>query len=231
MRHEWPRQVEAEYRSCALTQTLALWLTQIGAPPELVRAALEIAEDELSHAELARDVCTAAGAEPRIVLDRARLSFAPERDRLELDVAAVGLRVFCVGETVAVPLFAAMRSRCKVAAARPFFDRVLRDEVRHRDFGWLLLDWMLDTPDGPAVRELAVHEVPGMLARIRRIYGAADPGRRAITPDEEAWGLLPTPEYERIVDRAIAEVHLPRFAARGIVVATDGASPGDGSLR
>ncbi len=221
MRHEWSRQLQAEYRSCAVTQTLALWLTQIGAPPELVRAALEIAEDELSHAELARDVCSAAGADPRIELERSRLSFPAKRERLELDVAVCGLRVFCVGETVAVPLFAAMRARCRVAAARPFFERVLRDEVRHRDFGWLLLDWMLDTADGDDVRVLAGREVPGMLEEIRRAYRAADPGRRTIDADEEAWGLLPTPEYETVVDRTILETHLPRFAARGLDVRTD----------
>ena len=218
MRREWSRQVQAEYRSCAVTQTLALWLTQIGAPPELIRAALEIAEDELSHAELARDVCAAAGADPRIELDRSRLSFPTKRERLVLDVAEVALRVFCVGETVAVPLFAAMRTRCAIEVARPFFERVLRDEVRHRDFGWLMLDWMLETAEADSVRALAAAEVFGMLEAIRRAYRTSEPGLRQITTDEEAWGLLPTPEYERIVDRTIADVHLPRFAVRGIDV-------------
>ena len=50
VRSEWLRRVEAEYRSAAITQHLTLWLIQIGASPDLLRAGLRIAGDELTHA-------------------------------------------------------------------------------------------------------------------------------------------------------------------------------------
>ncbi|MFT3922445.1 MAG: hypothetical protein QM778_07925 [Myxococcales bacterium] len=37
--------------------------------------------------------------------------------------------------------------------ARTALDRILRDEVRHREFGWAPLAWLLETPLGDAFRE------------------------------------------------------------------------------
>src|SRR5579883_1834465 len=52
VRSEWLRRVEAEYRSAALTQHLTLWLIQVGASPDLVRAGLRIVRDEMTHAAM-----------------------------------------------------------------------------------------------------------------------------------------------------------------------------------
>lgn len=59
--------------------------------------------------------------------------------------AVHGTRVFCLGETVAVRLFKRLREGATVPVARAALDRVLTDEVRHRDFGWLLLEWLTQT--------------------------------------------------------------------------------------
>src|SRR5262245_36128671 len=63
VKYEWLRRVEAEYRSAARTQHLTLWLIQIGASPDLVRAGLRIAGDEIVHAEMSHRVFLAAGGE------------------------------------------------------------------------------------------------------------------------------------------------------------------------
>src|SRR4051812_41044691 len=60
VRAEWLRRVEAEYRSTAVTQELTLWLIRIGASPDLIRAGLRIASDELTHAEMSHRVYAAA---------------------------------------------------------------------------------------------------------------------------------------------------------------------------
>src|SRR5690242_6190589 len=136
VRGEWLRRVEAEYRSAAITQHLTLWLLQIGASPDLVRAGLRIAADEIDHAELSHEVFQDAGgtAAPALARESLELRRTPGAP-LEHDVARIGVEVFCLGETVAVPLFRELRAECTVPGARRALDRILRDEVRHRDFG------------------------------------------------------------------------------------------------
>jgi hypothetical protein len=78
--------------------------------------------------------------------------------------------VYCIGETIAVPLFAALREACTVPIARRTLDRVLLDEVRHRDFGWLLLDHLLERDDSGAMRALVDADLPRAFARVRQEY-------------------------------------------------------------
>ena len=120
---EWLRRVEAEYTSAALTHHLALWLLQLTAPLELVRMALSIVEDELSHAELSQAVYAAAGGSAPARLERERLGLRqPTHEPLELALARVNLEVFCLGETVAVRLFSRLRQDCAEPVALTALD-------------------------------------------------------------------------------------------------------------
>ncbi|MBI5513317.1 MAG: ferritin-like domain-containing protein [Deltaproteobacteria bacterium] len=218
VRNEWLRRVEAEYRSATITQHLTLWLMQVAASPDLLHAGLRIAEDELVHAELSMDTYLAAGGTGGPTLARESLGLRRrEGDPLEWDVLRVGVDVFCLGETVAVPLFKHLREGCTVKVARRALDRILRDEVRHRDFGWTLLGWMLtDTPHGDALRALIDRELPTWFRRIRASYGVGAGSTRA-TPDEDrAWGLMAPAEYARVLERTFERDWLPRFRKLGI---------------
>jgi hypothetical protein len=218
VRHEWRGRIEAEYRSAAITQETVLWLIQMGASPDLIRAGLRIVEDELVHAELSRDVWQAAGGSGTVPLDRGSLGVARTHAVLEHDVVATIVRVFCLGETVAVPLFQNLRRGATVQIARKALDRILKDEVRHRDFGWTALSWLLERPDREALAQVVHGGLPGWLADLERNYGdALDGGIRAVTDDERAWGVAPWPEYVDILHRAYTRDYAPRFAERGVV--------------
>lgn len=218
VRVEWLRRVEAEYRSAAVTQHLTLWLIQIGASPDLVRLGMRIAADELVHAEMSHRTFVAARGQggPRLARESLEL---PRHDGapLEHDVLRVCVEVFCLGETVAVPLFKELREPCVVPAARRALDRILRDEVRHRDFGWTLLQWLLELPMAGELRAIVEAELPGWFARLRGSYApAAQRAERVVTPDERAWGLMPVSLYRAAVDKALARDWRPRFARLGI---------------
>jgi hypothetical protein len=217
-RTEWLRRVEAEYRSAAVTQHLTLWLIQIGASPDLLRAGMRIVRDELVHATMSHRVYRAAGGHGGPRLARESLQFPrDERAPLEHDVTRACVDVFCLGETVAVRLFKELRGACDVPVARRALDRVLRDEVRHRDFGWSLLGWLLDSPGGDGLRELAVRELPASFARLRAMY--ADPAAAAHTalPREVSrWGLVPAARYATVLERAFERDYAPRFTRLGI---------------
>lgn len=218
MQGEWLRRVEAEYRSAAITQHLTLWLMQIGASPDLVRAGLRIVNDEMVHAELSHRTFVAAGGEgaPSIVRESLELVRRPG-DPLEHDVTRVGIDVFCLGETVAVPLFKELRERCTVPAARRVLDRVLKDEVRHRDFGWMLLGWLLELPIAPALRVLIARELPGFFQRVRGVYSHSVLRMRTTIDDaDRGWGLMPPAQYAATVSRTLTRDWVPRFGKLGI---------------
>jgi hypothetical protein len=212
---EWRARIAAEYASAAVTQSFVLWLMQAGGPPDLIDAGLAIVADELTHSRMSHDVYTAAGGTEPPAIEQRQLGLVRASDRLEYDLLSATLRVFCLGETVAVPLFRRLREGCSEPTARSALDRILRDEVRHRDFGWDVLDWLLLGPIGPEVPERARRELPAMFATQRSNYGAS-PTEDAITPAERAWGLAPSGDYAEILARTFEHEYTSRFAARNI---------------
>ena len=220
VREEWRARIAAEYTSAAVTQHLVLWLIQAGAPPDLIEAGLAIVGDELVHSQMSHEVYVAAGGTQPPAIDREQLQLARSQGQLELDILRVAVRVFCLGETVAVPLFSHLRADCTQDVARDALDRILRDEVRHRDFGWDLLDWLLSTPLGDQVPALVAAALPQMFAELEQTYGrenevvAADTGE--ISQEDRSWGLAAPRDYARILGRTIEKDYAPRFAAREI---------------
>jgi hypothetical protein len=214
IQREWLRRVEAEYASAALTHHLTLWLLQITAPFELVRLGLAIVEDELSHAELSQAVYQAAGGSAPARLERQRLGLQlGPQEVLELAIARVNLETFCLGETVAVRLFSRLRQGCSEPVALTALDRILRDEVRHRDFGWTLLEWLLSTEHAERVTQLTRIELPRMFARLRANYGFAQLGSEVrADPLAQRWGLMPPPDYALALRDTLERDYIPRFA-------------------
>jgi hypothetical protein len=217
VRVEWLRRVQAEYTSAAVTQHFTLWLMQIGASPDLVRSGLRIAWDEMMHSRLSHEAYVAAGGDRPPELQRENLGLRrAENEPLEHDVTRVAVSTFCIGETVAVPLFKNLRQVCKIPPARRVLDRVLRDEVRHRDFGWSVLGWLLEGPAGDSLRSVATRSLPRSFERIRMAYGASL-RHLAVMPDaDRQWGLMPPAEYADIVEKTLVRDWIPRFGNVGI---------------
>ena len=218
VRAEWSARIAAEYTSAAITQHLVLWLMQLGAPPDLLSAGLLIVADELEHSRLSHETFVAAGGVGGPAIDRAQLSLGEEAS--ERAVLRVGVQSFCLGETVAVPLFSHLRDGCTVPVARVALDRILRDEVRHRDFGWDLLDWLGTTQLGPQIPGLLADWLPSMFASLDLSYGSGVNPDASVTDNERAWGLAPPRDYAVILQRTVERDYQPRFSARGIDAAT-----------
>lgn len=98
--------------------------------------------------------------------------------------------------------------------------RLSKDEVRHRDFGWTLLEWLLSTPSSAAVEAveaLAAAELPHLFERLRTNYAFASLGqqqeRDAVT---QRWGLMPMCDYAQALLETYERDYRPRFADLGI---------------
>lgn len=215
VRAEWANRVAAEYTSAALTAAVLQGCIRAGLPRPLLDTACRIVRDELDHAELSHGCLVAlGGGETPIDLDFARLAppEAPEGPLASLLDAV--LRSFCFGETLAVPLFSAMRAGATHPEARAVLDRVLRDEAVHRAFGWEALDALLALdPEGVAARVAAT--LPKVTADFRRAYGEV-PDSAPLTEEERGAGLLDAQEYRRIFQETLKSEITPRLARRGL---------------
>lgn len=213
VRIEWGRRVESEYRSATLAQHLTLWLMQMGSPPPLVRAGLNVVKDEIAHAEVSYRVYAAAGGDALPPVRRESLSlWRNPTEPLEAAVGRACVELFCLGDTLAVAIYRELRDASSVPSAQKAIDRILRDEMHHRDYGWALLRYLLSMPSGPAVRAIIARDLPMLLAKVRRSY--MPPGARAIvkvSPEERAWGLMPIARYGEILERTVLQDYRPRF--------------------
>jgi hypothetical protein len=212
---EWRNRVVAEYTSAAITARVLHLGIVCGLDRELLSTCMRVVGDELDHAMLCDEARVAFGdADRPLGLDITRLMPPPEPDGPLADLLDHILGSFCLGETFAVPLFAAMREGTDHPAADPVLTRVLQDEAVHRRFGWETLDALLAMdPDG--VRQRATTRLPGLVDGYRRAYRDLPPAP-PLTADERRCGLLPLADYARIHDRTLAEVILPRLRERGI---------------
>jgi hypothetical protein len=195
---------------------LVLWLIQIAASPDLILDGLRIVKDELAHAELSHKTLLAAGGQMRSAIPRETLGLSrDEREPLEHSAARVCVETFCLGETVAVPLFKVLREECDVPPARRALDRILRDEVRHRDFGWALLSHLLELPEPLGIRRLVERELPRMFTRLRNSYSPDTRVSESVPQEDRRWGLMPGSRYKDVLERTVTRDYAPRFKARG----------------
>lgn len=210
---EWQRRVTAEYGSAAITHSLLGWLLRLGASPTLLHEGTRIIDDELVHAEMAFAVLHEAGGAAAPLSEALGLPLEPGLSLLG-NVCVHGTRVFCLGETVAVRLFKRLREGATVPVARAALDRVLLDEVRHRDFGWLLLEWLAQRPEWPELCALIQTRLPKWLAELQRSY--ADGTDHEFDDSLRAWGLMPHADYRAALTETLERDYVPRFAEYGI---------------
>ena len=216
IRHFWLSQTAAEYSSAAVSSEFALWLCQNGASPELICQCLDIAKDEIAHATLAYGTAVAAGHLGPLTgasfLMGSPTPFVETRKNL-LDVM---LRFFCVGETIAVPLFAAMKKNARQQPARTAYERIVRDEPRHSEFGWVALAWM--HANWPEVKLWINDCFANSLRQLAREYYRLDEYTPELTQAELEWGMLPRHDYAVIFEKTICNQCARRLEPYGVEV-------------
>lgn len=210
----WQAQTAAEYASAAITAEFAHWLLQLGAPPDLVRQCLGICEDEIAHAEHCYQVFVAAGGTGQgIDLQQQSLQLESPHSDPRKNLVMNLLNFYCLGETAAVPLFAAMRKPTQQAEAIAAYERILQDEPRHANFGWLSLAWADEA--WPETKQWLQELLPDALQRKRQQYGQGNEYDPPLSLVEQQWGILPQRQYQQILETTILALyakHLKYYA-------------------
>lgn len=210
--HEWQRRVQAEYRSAAVTAQLVHWMVTVGLSEERVAVGLRIVGDELAHARLSQDCVIALGGDDEPQPMHAGTLAEPADEGVLAGLTDSLLSNFLFGETLAVPLFRALRAHASHPAVDPVLTRILRDEAVHRAFGWDTLDELLEL--FPAVADRVAARLPMVYERFRDSY-AAEGADVVLSDEEEAAGLMRASVYREVFYATVPDLQR-RFAKRAI---------------
>lgn len=212
--NEWRSRMVAEHMSGLITQSLHGWLVELGAPESITTACERIIDDERAHSRMSGEVYGELGGDVKSVhlAKKPVLSAVPARASRVRKALTLTASVFCCGESVAVPLFLAMRRNATKPQAITVLQRILRDEGRHRAFGWKTLTHLLD--ENPKERAWLRTHVPGYMDAVVDAY--TGPARR-LSSVEKSWGLLEPARYAEIVRGTRKDVLEPRFRKLGLV--------------
>ena len=151
----WSRSARAEHASVPAFARLSLTLVALGAPARLIEAAHRAALDEIQHARLAYALAEAYAGVPVAPGPIAELAGAPATTAPDLiELAAESLVDGCLLEGVAAAVAADAATRAKDPAVRRAFALIARDETRHAELAWAVVDWCCDHTDGGLRRRL-----------------------------------------------------------------------------
>jgi hypothetical protein len=210
---EWANRVESEYRWAAISQHLGLWLLQMGASPDLVRATLRSTNDSLTHAELALAVLRelGEGMNRSISQDSLGLLRRPQLS-LEEDTLLVALEHFAFAASLKQCVARRQREVARAPTAVAALDRMVADFGEQGALGWHVLDWMLSRPARVRHQQVVEAALADIAARV-----VVAPAWSVEPPPAilNVWGLLPLAEHGQLVQSCQLRIWNPRLAARG----------------
>ena len=148
----WQQAGLYEHASVASFARFTMDLMALGAPPELLVAAVRAQADEVSHAQACFSVASSFAGQPLGPgpVDRAKAmsdTVTPERILVETIADA------CINETLAAAEAAWLSQRTEVEVIAKLLEQISEDESRHAALGWQTVQWLLKLH--PELREVA----------------------------------------------------------------------------
>jgi hypothetical protein len=216
----WARRVTNETGSCEVARRLVATARALLLDAPVIAALARLEEDEVRHADLAREMLAVLGRADFVAEDV--LAPLPEESAERSFVRQV-VAALAVAETVSASRYAAVREATDLPIPRAFIDLFLRDEVLHGRLGFALLPLALERLAAREGQEAARAFATNVL---RESLGALD---RTVGQDAERRGMpeaRPQPTsnpgvVEPAIDTlafydAVERTILPSFAAAGI---------------
>jgi hypothetical protein len=192
-----------EHASVAAFARFILHLLSLGAPPELLRAAIRAMDDEVEHARLCFGIARrfngkAAGPGP---MDLSRIFGADDPSSILRAAILEG----CLEETISARVAQVALDRVKDEGIRAAVTRIVADELMHAELSWRFVAWMLQTH--PELKPLAAE----CFARALNDSGVLAEGDE--DPLFEQYGHLMASSKRRVRETTLLKEIIPRTVA------------------
>lgn len=132
----WAQMTALEFAAITAFEELAADLERLGAPADLVRRALDAAQDERDHTRM----CAAMAGLP-VPSDASSAEHRPQRAASLLEFARVNAAEGCIRESFAALEALVQSHRARDPKARAVLRRIADDEVRHGQLSWDIDAW------------------------------------------------------------------------------------------
>jgi hypothetical protein len=209
----WTTQVAAEYASSARAAELQHWLTVLGVSPDTILRASRVVTDELTHADLSREVLELAGGDPAVAITEDQLWIQDDPgEPLDLRALSAAARLFGCGESTAEVVFEELLRHTREPRVVEVLERLLKDERFHRVFGWDLLDELLERT-GERGRTFLRTRTAGYVDAVVAAYRWAP---APCPPERASWGLMPPERYGEVVEQCVRARIVPGFERLGV---------------
>ncbi|MBJ92845.1 MAG: hypothetical protein CMP23_00055 [Rickettsiales bacterium] len=212
---EWRARSLAEYRSAALGAEFLAWLLRQGFASDTLQLAQRFVANELDHADMSFEIYAELGGDDDPTSIQEGTLVIPHGfggSCIERTVLAC-LDLYCIGETLATPLFTAMADATTESGPRQLLERIVADSETQGALGWAVLAELMER-DSKLVTRLAKEQLPNYLSRVERAWGLLpEDWIEPVGPGELRYGLIPRARYKREFYQCIAEEVLPRLDA------------------
>lgn len=138
----WVADALDEHAAIAAFARLSLALLGVGAPPSLIEATQRASLDEIRHAQLCFALARSYSNLP-LGPDVLPAALAPIELRSLEQIAVACLRDGCLGEGFAAALADHASERARESEVRAAHAEIARDESRHAELAWQIVDWCL----------------------------------------------------------------------------------------
>jgi hypothetical protein len=220
-RNVWMGIVVSEYAAIACFAEVVAELTAARVPLDLIGMASDFLADEVHHVELASRVVMQLGGAPPRSVDTTRLAPRAASNVTPFERAnELVLRVGCVSEVFAGGTAAPIMHETGHPLIRAVYERILRDEARHKRFGALYFEWAANFLNPAECERLAGAAVSALelyapFWRAARTTGAP---RRYGPWEARELGWLEGERYPALAERVVREDIVAPLAELGISV-------------
>jgi hypothetical protein len=203
----WLASARMEHASIAAFSLLSLHLAALGAPSELVERTHRAALDEIRHARRCYAFASAYAGEAWTAGPIVELRAQGERP-IDLVRLAVGSLVDgCVAEGIAADVVARAAAGAEDPAVRATLTMIARDETRHAELAWSVLEWCRAQGGEPVRRaiEARAAALDDEVAPPAPELAGVTPARRAALGllDQDTLGAIATARIAAVRARAL----------------------------
>lgn len=138
----WLRVALFEHASVAAFARLVLQLMSLGAPPELLQAAIQAMAEEVEHARLGFGLARKFSGEA-VGPGRMDVSGALSGSNDPAAILHAAIVEGCFEETISARCAGVALERAKDESVRTVLTRIVEEESRHAELSWKLVTWIL----------------------------------------------------------------------------------------